>query len=124
MIMLKKKQHPYFNIPNFGAKNRKHVKARWRKQRGTDNKKRMKLASAGAEPTIGYRNPEELRGIRASGKRVIVVNNVNELKDAISRLDMNNYEITIAKPVSLRKRVEITKLAKDNRIRVTNGAVI
>ena len=40
MKMIKRK-HPRFNVPNYGAKKRKRVMARWRKQRGVDNKKRI-----------------------------------------------------------------------------------
>ena len=72
-------------MPNFGAKSRSRVKARWRKQRGIDNKKRVKKDFMGAEPTIGYRNPEILRGVRENGKRIVLVHNVDELKSAHRR---------------------------------------
>ena len=62
--MMQKKTHPKFNIPNYGTRAGAAVKDRWRKQRGIDNKKRIKRSYAGASPEIGYRNPEELRGIR------------------------------------------------------------
>ena len=41
---MQKKTHPTFSIPNFGSKHRKRVPARWRKQRGIDNKKRIKIS--------------------------------------------------------------------------------
>jgi ribosomal protein L32E len=67
-MAIKKKGHPTFNVPNFGSKSRSRVKARWRKQRGIDNKKREKMDFMGAEPTIGYRNPESLRGVRGAAR--------------------------------------------------------
>ncbi|MEM0106653.1 MAG: eL32 family ribosomal protein, partial [Candidatus Micrarchaeaceae archaeon] len=65
--MAVKKLHPKFLVPNVYAKNRSRVKDRWRKQRGIDNKKRIKKAFMGAEPTIGYRNPSSIRGTRKNG---------------------------------------------------------
>ena len=41
-MIVKKKSHPNFKVPNYGAKTGRRVKARWRKQRGIDNKKRIK----------------------------------------------------------------------------------
>ncbi len=84
-------------MPNFGAKSRKRVLARWRKQRGIDNKKRIKKDFMGAEPTIGYRNPESLRGVRVNGKRIMLVHNVEELKRAQRQAnDRSGYDVTIA----------------------------
>jgi len=120
-MQMKKKIHPNFNIPNFGAKNRSRVKDRWRKQRGDDNKKRMKKAFAGAEPTIGYGNPEQLRGIRASGRRTVVVQNIEQLKEVIENPDMTDYDVTLASTLSRKKRMEMVKLAEQNKLRVTNS---
>ncbi len=117
--MAVKKSHPTFNVPNFGSKSRSRVKARWRKQRGIDNKKRVKKDFMGAEPTIGYRNPESLRGVRASGKRVVLVHNVEELKRLIQG-DVSGIEVTIAGGVSTRKRIVMTEAAK-GKVSVTNG---
>jgi large subunit ribosomal protein L32e len=118
-----KKQHPKFNVPNAGAKNRKSVPERWRKQRGVDNKKRVKKDFAGAEPTIGYRNPEELRGVRASGKRAVLVHDMNELKDAIENPDLGEFEVMLAGSLSKRKKMLMTAFANQNKINVTNGVM-
>jgi ribosomal protein L32E len=123
IMVLNKKKHPKFNVPNFGAKNRKRVKERWRKQRGIDNKKRVKKDFAGAEPTIGYGNPESLKHVRASGKRAVVVQNISQLKEVISNPDMVDYEVTLASVLSRRKRVQMMKLAKENKIHVTNSII-
>lgn len=117
-----KKKHPKFNVPNFGAKGRSRVPERWRKQRGIDNKKRWKRNFMGAEPTIGYGNPAALKGIRANGKRTVLVRNPNELKEMIKGKRLGGYDVTIASGISLRKRIEITMLAGKSNIKVTNGA--
>lgn len=113
-----KKTHPKFNVPNFGAKSRKRVKERWRKQRGIDNKKRTKKSFMGAEPTIGYGNPEGLRGVRASGRRLVLVHNVEQMKGIN---DKETYEVAIAHDVSKRKRKEIVEAAKGTGIRIVNS---
>jgi len=77
--MVMKKSHPKFLVPNVYAKNRSRVKDSWRKQRGADNKKRIKKAFMGAEPTIGYRNPPSLRGTRKNGLPDVLVHNLAEL---------------------------------------------
>lgn len=122
-MALKKKQHPKFNVPNFGAKNRSRVPARWRKQRGIDNKKRIKKDFMGAEPTIGYKTPQKIMHVRPSGKRAVIVHNANELRELISAKKLEGYEVMIARPVARRKRLEIIALAKGSSIRVTNPGV-
>ena len=120
-MTIKKKGHPRFNVPNFGAKHRKRVRERWRKQRGIDNKKRIKKDFMGAEPTIGYRNPEAVRGLRASGKRAVMVRNVAEMMGLAQSPDRGAFEVTIAHSVSRKKRSVIVKIADSSGIRVTNG---
>ncbi|MDE1856920.1 MAG: hypothetical protein KGH98_02430 [Candidatus Micrarchaeota archaeon] len=121
MIMkIAKRGHPKFNVPNFGTKKRSRVPERWRKQRGIDNKKRIKKSFMGAEPTIGYGNPAEIRGIRANGRRIVIVNNIKEVEAAASAKD-RNIDITIGHAVSRRKRVGITKAAEGKGFKVTNG---
>jgi large subunit ribosomal protein L32e len=120
-MTLVKKSHPKFNVPNFGAKSRSRVKERWRKQRGIDSKKRVKKDFAGAEPTIGYGNPKEIKHIRASGKRTIMVYNVAQLKGLLNGLDSHIYEITLSGSLSTRKKAEMTKIAGQSKVNVTNG---
>jgi len=122
MMVMQKKKHPKFNVPNYGARSRKRVLYRWRKQRGIDNKKRTKKSFMGAEPNIGYGNPESLKGIRANGKRIMLVRNENELKRFIENRSLEGYDVTIAKGLSIRKRIAMTELASRAKINVTNGA--
>lgn len=120
-MRLKKRQHPKFNVPNFGAKSRKRVQERWRKQRGIDNKKRIKKNFMGAEPTIGYGNPGQIKGIRASGRRLVIVHNVNEIRDIANDSNRRvSFDVAIAHDVSTRKRAEIISIADTNGIRITN----
>ncbi len=119
---VKKKGHPKFNVPNYGARGRSRVPERWRKQRGIDNKKRIKRNFMGAEPTIGYGNPKSIRGVRANGKRIMLVRNARELERLVKGKALEGCDITIASNVSLRKRIEITHIASKANLNVTNGA--
>jgi large subunit ribosomal protein L32e len=121
-MTLKKKGHPKFNIPDCGARNRSRVKPRWRKQRGIDNKKRIKKDFAGASPSIGYRNSDAVSGVRADGNRMMLVRNASELQMMIDKKALQGYAVTIAKGVSERKRMLMTQLAQKNGVKVTNGA--
>lgn len=121
-MTLKKKSHPKFNVPNYGAKSRKRVLPRWRKQRGIDSKKRIKKAFMGAEPTIGYKTPDMLMGLRASGKRLIVVHNVSELKSAANGMPefADTFEVSIAGGVGKKKGASIIGAAKTLGMKVVN----
>lgn len=113
----KKKKHPSFRVPNFGAKSRKRVPERWRKQRGIDNKKRIERSGYGATPKIGYKNPEELRFTRNDGTVGVLVHNEAEML-AVQK-DKNHVAI-FAHSVSRKKRVLMQKLADSKGINVLN----
>jgi len=115
-IMIKK-LHPTFNVPNFGAKNRKRVKERWRKQRGIDNKKRVKRSGYGAVPNIGYKNNETVRHLRPDGKIAVVIHNQKELEAAAGNPEVS---VIFAHGLSKRTRTELGKIADQKRIRIAN----
>ncbi len=119
-VKIRKKGHPNFNVPNYGAKSRKHVLARWRKQRGIDNKKRVKKAHMGAEPTIGYRNPEAVRHVRRSGKTSAMIRNVRDLELFHESKMHETHDAIIAHSVSKRTRRMIVEAAKKRGIEVAN----
>lgn len=120
-MVLKKKSHPKFAVPNYGTKRRKRLKDRWRVQRGLDNKKRRKKAFTGAEPTIGYRNPESLRNRLSNGNYGVVVHNIEELEGILKNPNATDFDVIIARGVGSRKRAEISESAARNGIRVRNG---
>jgi large subunit ribosomal protein L32e len=117
--MIKKRVHPKFNVPNFGAKKRKRVRENWRKQRGIDNKKRIKKSFMGAEPNIGYGNPKELKGVRRSGRRLFVVHSTDQVK-GIGGEDAVKYDVAIGHEVSKRKRQDIIAVADKMGVKIVN----
>lgn len=109
--MVTKKKKPKFNVPNLGFF--KSVKARWRKPRGTHNKKRMGFKWTGASPKIGYKNAAEIRGLRA-GLSEVLVHNLTELEG------LKNILVRIASGVGGKKRKLLVDKAKTLGLRVVN----
>lgn len=121
-MVIKKKSHPKFIVPNFGAKHKTRVKERWRHQRGIDSKKRKKKAFMGAEPTIGYRNPKSIRHRLADNNYAVLVHNPEELINIINNPNINEFDVVISKSVGKKKRIIIKEVAEKNGVRVRNGA--
>lgn len=118
MIMaVSKRRRMKFRVPNFGAPNRKRVGKRWRKQRGIDNKRRVKKQNRGPVPKIGYKNSDAVRGSRPDGSFEFVVHNKAEL---LSVLGMPGYSAKFAHELSSRKRIELQKTADEQGIKVLN----
>lgn len=115
--MIIKKKHPNFNIPNYGLKSRKRVMERWRKQRGDDSKKRVKRQGFGANPSIGYKNPDATRFARRDGIREMLVHNEKELL-AVPR--NTEYVAVFAHDLSARKRKSFQKIADANGVKISN----
>lgn len=114
--MVNKKTKPRFNVSNTGLrrsrlKNRGH---RWRRPRADSNKKKMKLAFAGASPNVGYKNPQEIRGLHPSGFAEVLVFNESELSG------ISNRVVRIASAVGGRKAARIEEAAKAAKLRVLN----
>lgn len=109
----KKKKKPTFNVLNFGFM--KSVKSRWRKPRGTHNKKRMGKRFTGASPNIGYKNPDSIRGTRKTGEKEVLVYNVSELEKVKDSL------VRVAGRVGRKKRLDIQKKAKSLGLRIINS---
>ncbi|MDE1873847.1 MAG: hypothetical protein KGI04_01875 [Candidatus Micrarchaeota archaeon] len=113
----KKKKHPKFVVPNYGAKHRKGVPARWRAQRGIDNKKRIEKQGYGASPKIGYKNAAELRFARKDGSMETLVHNEAELLE----VQPNSASVAVfAHGLSRKTRAYLQKVADGKGIRIIN----
>lgn len=109
---MEKKKKPKFNVPNLGFF--KSIKARWRKPRGTHNKKRMKFKFMGASPKIGYRNAEEIRGLHSSGMKEVLINNEKDLEG------LKDVVVRVSSGVGAKKRKVIADKAKTMKLRIVN----
>ncbi|MDD5337264.1 MAG: eL32 family ribosomal protein [Candidatus ainarchaeum sp.] len=109
---MNKKSKPVFNVPNAGFMKR--VKHRWRRPRGTDNKKRIRSAFAGATPRVGYKNALAIRFHHPLGLAEALVHNEKELRAAVGKA------ARIASGVGKRKREGFKKIAAELKIRLLN----
>lgn len=113
MFMAEKKKKPKFSVPNLGFF--KSVKKRWRKPRGTANKKRMKYKFMGSLPKVGYKNSKALRGMHPSGKAEVLVRNLAELEAA-----KESQAVRIASGIGNKKRKLIEDKARLMKLFVVN----
>ncbi|MGI0141220.1 MAG: eL32 family ribosomal protein [Candidatus Micrarchaeales archaeon] len=116
---MQKKKHPKFVVPGYGTRNRSRVPHRWRKQRGTDNKKRVALSGYGATPHIGYKNSDTIRFLRSDGSKQVLVHNEKELMDA-TKGDVTKVVVVIAHDISRRKRIAMQSIADKHKLRIAN----
>ncbi|MEW5997067.1 MAG: eL32 family ribosomal protein [Candidatus Micrarchaeota archaeon] len=106
--MASKKSKPYFNIPNYRGKHgKRRVKARWRSPKGIDNKKRIRKASYGALPRVGYGNPPALRHLHPCGLPEALVHNLGELEAAKGKI------ARLSSTLGRRKRLLLQQKAKE-----------
>ena len=112
---LRKKKPRFLNLARWWHKA--CVKS-WRKPRGIDNKQRLKLKSRPKAPTVGYRNPDEIRGLHPSGRKPVIVHNVRELESVAASGEP--VIVYIASTVGKKKRAEIEERARELSIRLAN----
>lgn len=113
-----KKSHPYFNIPNYRGKHgKKRVKDRWRKPKGIDNKKRIRKASYGAVPRVGYGNPPSLKHLHPAGLPEALIHNLNELEAAKGKI------ARLSSTLGRKKRLLLQQKAKELGITILGRVV-
>jgi large subunit ribosomal protein L32e len=88
----------------------------WRRQKGLDNKVRLKLKGWEVSPNVGYRGPRVARGLHPSGYREIIVHNLDELEG----IDPKKFAVRIAHTVGTRKRMLILGKTEELGIKVLN----
>jgi ribosomal protein L32E len=92
---------------------RRKNKQVWRRPHGRDNKMREKRGGYAPVVSIGYRGKKTARG-KIDNKNVVMIQNVNEL------LRIKKGEIAIIGKIGKKKRLEIAKKAKEEKILIYN----
>lgn len=115
--MVTKKKHAVFRVPNYGAKNRKGVKERWRKPRGIDSKIRVEKKGHGATPKVGYKNHSAVRFARKDGTFEHLVHNEREL---LAIAGDKTKVAVLAHGLSRRTWASLQKAAASKGIRIVN----
>ena len=111
-MAIKKRKHPQFLRPNYGRSSRSRIKIAWRRPRGIDNKKRLKIKYMGESPSIGYRQPKAIRYHHPHGLPEVLVQTPADLAG------LKNVVIRIAGSVGRLKRAAIEKLAASMALHV------
>jgi large subunit ribosomal protein L32e len=94
----------------------KRLKKPWRRQKGIDNKARLKLKGWEVSPNVGFRGPRLSRNLHPSGYREIMVHNLEELEG----IDPKEYAVRIAHQVGTRKKMLILGKTEELGLRVLN----
>lgn len=92
---------------------RRKKKQVWRRPHGRDNKMREKRKGYGPVVSIGYRGEKVLRD-KINEKNAVLVKNMNEL------LKLKAGDIAIIAKIGNKKRIELVKKAKENKINIYN----
>ncbi len=112
--MVQKRSHPKFLRPNYGRSSRSRIKLAWRRPRGIDNKKRMKIKYMGKSPSIGYGQPSEIKYNHPLGLPELLVQTPSQLAG------IKDMVVRIAGGVGRKKREDIIKLAESMKLKVVN----
>lgn len=94
----------------------KRLKKPWRRQKGLDNKARLKLKGWEVSPNVGYRGPRSARNLHPSGYKEIIVHNLKDLEG----IDPKEYAVRIAHQVGTRKKMLILGKTDELGLRVLN----
>ncbi|MFH1306455.1 MAG: eL32 family ribosomal protein [Candidatus Micrarchaeota archaeon] len=113
-MKIKKKKKPKFLRPNYGRSSRKRIKKNWRRQRGIDNKKRVKKAHMGKSPSIGYGQAKAIRFLHPKGKKEILVRNLSELAEVKDCL------VRISASIGKKLRIKLMEEAAKRKLIVLN----
>ena len=95
---------------------RMKVNDKWRKPKGIHSKIRHKFKGRRKMPSPGYKSPAEVKGLHASGLKIIGVSSIND----IIKIRKESEGAVIAGSVGMRKKLEILKKAKDMNISILN----
>jgi len=97
----------------------KRLETGYRRPRGKDS--RMRLQRSGSPPLvkIGYGSPKEFRGLHPSGKKEILVNNIQQLDG----LSPETYAIRLSGRLGMKKKIMIYEAAVSKGFKVLNPPV-
>lgn|SRR3989338_5897262 len=95
---------------------RKKLEIKWKKPQGVHSKIRHRFKGRGKMPSPGYKSPIKVKGLHASGLRIVNIYSPTDLES----IKKESEGIIISKSVGMRKRLDILKEAKDHKINVLN----
>lgn len=90
---------------------------KWRKPKGIHNKMRMNKKGHRKSPSVGYRNPPQLRALDPLGYHVVYVSSVNDFKKI---KEAKKQGALISGKVGMKKKITLLQEAKKLSIKVLN----
>lgn len=94
----------------------KRIPLNWRRPDGITSKMRKNLKYRPSKVRVGFRGPEDARGLHPSGFEEISVFNINDL----NKINPKKQAARIGGSVGMKKRTEIMKKAEELDIRILN----
>lgn len=98
------------------TQKRKKLSLKWKKPKGIHSKMRHHFKGKRKSPSPGYKSPSKVRGLHASGLKIV---NVHSVRD-VDRIKKDAEGMVISSQVGLKKNYEILKKAKQLGISVLN----
>ena len=100
----------------YGSERLKRLETGWRRSKGIDSHVRLRCRGYPLSPNIGYRSPKNIRNLHPSGLIDILVARPADLENLNSAIHI----IRIAHTVGMKKRLEILKIAKKQKLKLIN----
>lgn len=94
------------------GKKRKKTR-KWQRPKGKHSKMRQKRKGYPVNVSIGFRKDGKTRD-KINGKKVILINNLEELKAA------NNESVLVLSKIGGKKKIEAAKIAKEKNLNIIN----
>ncbi len=91
------------------------LKGTWRRPRGIHNKMRLGLRGKRVGPAVGYRSPNDVRGLERDGTKTILVENLSHLQSV-----KTGETILLSASLGLRKKVDFVKKALEKKLNILN----
>ena len=119
LLKLKKKKPRFLNV---GRYLHGHGLTSWRRPRGIDNKQRIRKKGQPRVPSIGYKNPDRIRGLHPTGLIPKVIYSVSDL-EKISKEMREKVILYIGRTVGKRKKVLLVEKARELGFKIVNEGV-
>ena len=95
---------------------RMKLKIKWRKPKGHHSKIRHRFAGRRIMPSPGFKSPIKVRGMHATGMKMIRVHSPSE----VLKIKKDSEGIVIGTSVGMKKKLEILQKANEMKITVLN----
>ena len=111
-----KDKKPDFIRQDYQRRKRLGRKLKWRKPKGIHSKIRHHFKGRRKMPSPGYKSPIKVKGLHASGLKIINISSVEDIKKIKREIE----GVVISKSVGMKKRLDILKKAKEIKVAVLN----